>query len=285
MNPYKLREIYKYLTRAKKADPSLPDVFSASKAPIPAKTQNVEEIEAINRFNRANPRTEKAGGGMLVQPSADGSRPGYKDKKKGNPGFNTEEFYKKRDAGKDIPKVRNYLNKILKKKDSITFDSISDIKKKAGLAETSKVDADISRLLTNEYKDTVKTKGQLAKVGNAEKFRDILRDIQETIPKGKKQFINIAFTATKNKLSGNPNSGAYSRILQEPEFKNFVVLSKDVQSNPQIIRFAEEFEKLYEIQDIDKEFFGELAENIYGNKSKDSLRKISGDASKYAEFL
>jgi hypothetical protein len=78
MNPYKLREIYKYLTRAKKIQPDLPDVFPASKAPIPAKTQNVEEIEAINRFNRANPRTEKAGGGMLVQPSVDGSRPGYR---------------------------------------------------------------------------------------------------------------------------------------------------------------------------------------------------------------
>jgi hypothetical protein len=78
MNPYKLREIYKYLTRAKKTQPDLPDVFPASKAPIPPKTQNVEEIEAINRFNRANPRTEKAGGGMLVQPSADGSRPGYR---------------------------------------------------------------------------------------------------------------------------------------------------------------------------------------------------------------
>ena len=65
MNPYKLREIYKYLTRAKKADPSLPDVFSASKAPIPAKTQNVEEIEAINRFNKDNPRIEKAGGGRI----------------------------------------------------------------------------------------------------------------------------------------------------------------------------------------------------------------------------
>ena len=77
MNPYKLKEVYKYLTRAKKADPSLPDVFSASKAPIPAKTQNVQEIEAINRFNKDNPRIEKAGGGMLVQPSNDGSRPGY----------------------------------------------------------------------------------------------------------------------------------------------------------------------------------------------------------------
>ena len=77
MNPYKLREIYKYLTRAKKVQPDLPDVFPASKAPIPAKTKDVEEIEAINRFMRNNPRTEKAGGGMLVQPSVDGSRPGY----------------------------------------------------------------------------------------------------------------------------------------------------------------------------------------------------------------
>jgi hypothetical protein len=76
MNPYKLREIYKYLTRAKKVQPDLPDVFPASKAPIPAKTQTVEEMEAINAFIRRE-RQQKAGGGMLVQPSADGSRPGY----------------------------------------------------------------------------------------------------------------------------------------------------------------------------------------------------------------
>ena len=279
MNPLKYAQMMKYLTRAKKANPELPNVFPASQAPIPAKTQNVEEIEAINAFIRRE-RQQKAGGGMLVQPGFGGTRQGY-----ANPKIGTKEFIEQRDKGKDIPKVREYLNKVLRKKDSVTFDSIADIKKKAGLRKESKVDADISRLLTNEYADTVKTKGQLAKVGNAEKFRKILRDIQKTIPKGKKQFINIAFTARKNNLPGNPNSGAYSRILQEPEFKNFVVLTKDVQSNPQIIRFAEEFERLYEIQDIDREFFGELAQNIYGDKSKDSLRKISADASKYAEFL
>ena len=279
MNPLKYAQMMKYLTRAKKANPELPNVFPASQAPIPAKTQNVEEIEAINAFIRRE-RQQKAGGGMLVQPGFGGTRQGY-----ANPKIGTKEFIEQRDKGKDIPKVREYLNKVLRKKDSVTFDSIADIKKKAGLRKESKVDADISRLLTNEYADTVKTKGQLAKVGNTEKFRKILRDIQKTIPEGKKQFINIAFTARKNNLPGNPNSGAYSRILQEPEFKNFVVLTKDVQSNPQIIRFAEEFEKLYEIQDIDREFFGELAQNIYGNKSKDSLRKISADASKYAEFL
>ena len=81
MNPYKLREIYKYLTRAKKTQPDLPDVFSASKAPIPAKTQNVQETEAVNRFIRANPRKDMAGGGMLVQPGFGGTRQGYRSDK------------------------------------------------------------------------------------------------------------------------------------------------------------------------------------------------------------
>jgi len=80
MNPYKLREVYKYLTRAKKVQPDLPDVFPASKAPIPPKTQNVEEIEAINRFIRSE-RQQKAGGGMLVQPGFGGTRQGYRSEK------------------------------------------------------------------------------------------------------------------------------------------------------------------------------------------------------------
>jgi len=77
MNPLKYAQMIKYLTRAKKEKPDLPNVFPASKAPIPPKTQNVQEMEAVNEFMLRNPRVEKAGGGMLVQPSADGSRPGY----------------------------------------------------------------------------------------------------------------------------------------------------------------------------------------------------------------
>jgi len=37
MNPSKYAQMMKYLTRAKKANPELPDVFPASKAPIPPK--------------------------------------------------------------------------------------------------------------------------------------------------------------------------------------------------------------------------------------------------------
>ena len=64
MNPYKLREIYKYLTRAKKADPELPNVFPASKAPIPPVRKDVETMDAINAFIRRE-RQQKAGGGRI----------------------------------------------------------------------------------------------------------------------------------------------------------------------------------------------------------------------------
>ena len=71
----------KYLTRAKKVQPDLPDVFSASKAPIPAKTQEVEEIEAVNRFMKDNPRTDMAGGGTIaggnIQGQQIGDRTGF----------------------------------------------------------------------------------------------------------------------------------------------------------------------------------------------------------------
>ena len=78
MNPLKYAQMMKYLTRAKKVNPELPDVFPASKAPIPAKKESIKTMEAVNRFVRANPRTEKAGGGMLVQPGFGGTRQGYK---------------------------------------------------------------------------------------------------------------------------------------------------------------------------------------------------------------
>jgi len=65
MNPARFSQMMKYLTRAKKADPDLPDVFPASEAPIPPKTKNVEETEAVNQFMLRNPRVEKAGGGRI----------------------------------------------------------------------------------------------------------------------------------------------------------------------------------------------------------------------------
>jgi len=65
MNPLKYAQMMKYLTRAKKTDPSLPDVFPASKAPIPPVRKDVEQIDAVNQFMLRNPRVEKAGGGNI----------------------------------------------------------------------------------------------------------------------------------------------------------------------------------------------------------------------------
>ena len=76
MNPAKFAQMMKYLTRVKKEKPDLPDVFPASKLSIPTKTKNVEEMEAINRFVRDNPRQDMAGGDMLVQPGFGGTRQG-----------------------------------------------------------------------------------------------------------------------------------------------------------------------------------------------------------------
>jgi len=73
MNPLKYAQMMKYLTRAKKQKPDLPDVFSASQAPIPEKTLTRNMFkEAQERFKNA-----KAGGGMLVQPGFGGTRQGY----------------------------------------------------------------------------------------------------------------------------------------------------------------------------------------------------------------
>jgi len=73
MNPLKFKMAMNYLTRIKKVKPDLPDVFPASQAPIPEKTLTRDMFkEAQERFKNA-----KADGGMLVKPSADGSRPGY----------------------------------------------------------------------------------------------------------------------------------------------------------------------------------------------------------------
>jgi hypothetical protein len=205
-----------------------------------------------------------------------------------NPGGMSDRSVGNQNKGKNhLPKVREYLRKVFRRKDSITFDSIADIKKKAGVPDTAKIDTDISRLInTKEFKGKVSTKMKDLQLGQTESFRNILRDIKNTLPKGKKQFVNVNYLAKKHKLPGNYDAGSYYRILQEPEFKNtFVGLTTETQSNPRIIRFAEEFEKLYNMQDIDRNTLEELSKNIYGDTSKKSMAAVKADAARYAEFL
>ena len=82
MNPYKLSQVYKQLTSQNSILKKYLKLGTKElKQPdLPA---FVETKNAVNRFVRDNPRPDQlgrkdmAGGGMLVKPSADGSRPGY----------------------------------------------------------------------------------------------------------------------------------------------------------------------------------------------------------------
>ena len=76
MTPKEYKQMMDYLTRSGIKD----KVKFASEIAIPDPKPEVQEIELFNAFNKRNPM---AGGGMLVQPSADGSRPGYAKTKKG----------------------------------------------------------------------------------------------------------------------------------------------------------------------------------------------------------
>jgi len=289
MNPYKLREVYKQLTSQNSI---LKKYLKLGTKDIkqPDLPAFVEQKNVVNEFMRRNPRPDQlgrkdmAGGGMLVQPGFDGTRQGYANP---DPKVATKEFIEQRDKGKGIPIVREYLRKVLKRKDSINFKDIADIKKKAGLPKNAKIDSDISRLInTEEFKDKVTTDLKKKQLGQTETFRNILRDIKKTIPKGNKQFINVSYIAKKYEIPGKPDSGGFYRVLQEPEFADtFVGLTQDTRSNPQIIRFAEEFERLYEISDVDEDFFRQLAINIYGDDKPRTIRAVGSDASKYAEFL
>ena len=180
MNPYRLKDVFNYLTSNNQLLKRKLKL-GTSEIPIPPKRDDVTAIEAINRFNKDNPRVDttdiqpvvkqstmkqsnvgevdegviqgafdtatmeardggypppiyetfkkrylkrnmkadggRAGyedGGMLVQPSADGSRPGYKKNKNKGSGFASEETQKKiqKITEEKITKRVNQIKKI-----------------------------------------------------------------------------------------------------------------------------------------------------------------------------
>ena len=78
--PGAYKQMIDHLTRKKIKNP-----FIKAKDIVVDKKQSVEDMESVNRFVRDNPRQDMAGGGMLVQPSVDGSRPGYDGRKGPSP--------------------------------------------------------------------------------------------------------------------------------------------------------------------------------------------------------
>jgi len=73
MTPKEYKEMMAYLTRSGIKD----QVKFASDIGKPVDKFEVQQIKLFNEFNTRNPRTGKAGGGMLVQPGFGGVRQGY----------------------------------------------------------------------------------------------------------------------------------------------------------------------------------------------------------------
>jgi hypothetical protein len=123
----------KYLTRVKKQKPDLPDVFPASQAPIPDRSEFVKTKDAINAFIRRE-RQQKAGGGMLVQPSVDGSRPGYAE---------------------SIPltkREQNILNKYLKARKNMKLGAPKDMISIRSKVRTGKIDNDTIKNMNEKFR-------------------------------------------------------------------------------------------------------------------------------------
>ena len=75
MTPKEYKEMMAYLTRSGIRK----QVKFASDIGKPVDKFEVQQIKLFNEFNTRNPRTGKAGGGMLVQPGFGGTRQGYKE--------------------------------------------------------------------------------------------------------------------------------------------------------------------------------------------------------------
>ena len=74
--PGAYKQMIDHLTRRKIKNP-----FIKAKDIVVDKKPEVEQTEMFNRFNKANPRQDLAGGGMLVQPGFGGTRQGYREEK------------------------------------------------------------------------------------------------------------------------------------------------------------------------------------------------------------
>ena len=88
-------------------------ITTASNINRPEPKPQVKEIEMFNDFNTRNPL---AGGGMLVQPSADGSRPGYGSDRK-----DVIEKAKKRAEAREKGLIYDTATKTFRKKEGVTY--------------------------------------------------------------------------------------------------------------------------------------------------------------------
>ena len=97
----------------------------ASDIAKPVDKFEVQQIKLFNEFNRRNPRTKKADGGMLVKPSVDGRRPGYAKISKISK--NLKQTPARTDISAEKQKVVDDVLEQLVKKGKTTFEKVSEV--------------------------------------------------------------------------------------------------------------------------------------------------------------
>jgi len=217
MPPDRYSQMIKHLTRKKIKNPFIP--ASAIQRP-----KEILEIEAFQDFNARN---KLAGGGMLVQPSADGSRPGYSDEFGPNIRKLTKsdsfEVQVKRD-GKKFYETFNYGS-------AVTGPKAKYSTEKQAL-EAAK-----------EYRDSVKNLPKMTgkqsaggpKIGFKKKTggqAEIRKILNQFIKEGKTSFSNedIRNLINKNLFPDDDQfRSAVDVVKKESEFKNlkFIVKQRD----------------------------------------------------------
>ena len=137
------------------------DITTADKIKPPTIKPDVEIKDAVNRFVRDNPRNSKFDGGMLVKPSADGSRPGYaKEKNVGKKLITLNEL-----AKYDLPISEGSLKGVFQSKDRGAV--YKKIFKDNGITIASRgprnliyVEAPTKKQIDGVWKDTLKQVGK-----------------------------------------------------------------------------------------------------------------------------
>ena len=234
MNPVKYAQMMKYLTRVKKQKPDLPDVFPASQAPIPAKSTFVETKDAINRFVRANPRQDMAGGGMLVQPGFGGTRQGYKGRK----GSAKDAINRRTKLANDYNKIVEYALNNRKIKNFSEPVEVTINGKLTTISELPTVNewADMNNVNRNIFKTR---EGSIIPVKRAEVYKTI---VDETIKLNNQTFtystsadiaMDIGFTKNKGRGTGVEDllqKGNVTKLLSKDEIvSNYIqyLIDKD----------------------------------------------------------
>ena len=228
LNPKQYSEMLDHLTRKKIKNP-----FIKAEDIVVNKKPEVEQTEMFNRFNKANPRQDMAGGGMLVEPGFGGTRQGYANPK-GNP-----EFGKTITGARFKGTIRPQNLEKLKKLEEIITKSNSQYKKSL----TSKAALELAGF-----------KGGYQAIQTGGPLRDEVRKVISTLQ------------STGDKMDNYINNVMLSEDALVKDFKNPM---QHLQKKFGVSRgFTDKWSKTSQVVQDNKRLFNNLANDLSFNKYK-----------------